>query len=98
MKKALYLDKKVVYYSISTTVMKTGVYTITNTTDGKVYVGYAKNIHARLRAHKYYLKEGKHANKTYLRLYYQILSIENHIQLKTRPNGKRKTQTQFVPG
>lgn len=42
--------------------MKTGVYTITNTTDGKVYVGYAKNIHARLRAHKYYLREGKHAN------------------------------------
>jgi group I intron endonuclease len=42
--------------------MKTGVYTITNTIDNKVYVGYAKDIHARLRAHKYYLREGKHVN------------------------------------
>jgi group I intron endonuclease len=43
--------------------MKTiGIYTITNNTTNKVYIGCSKNIKARLLNHKSFLKKNKHAN------------------------------------
>ena len=39
-----------------------GIYTITNITNNKVYIGCSKNIKARLLHHKSYLRKNKHAN------------------------------------
>ena len=33
-----------------------GIYTITNSINGKIYVGYSKNIKSRLYKHKYELR------------------------------------------
>lgn len=43
--------------------MKSGVYVIRNTINGKVYVGSTKSFHARFRAHKYALQGGKHHSR-----------------------------------
>lgn len=42
--------------------MNTGIYTITNKINNKVYIGFSKNITYRLRQHKSKLKSNKHAN------------------------------------
>lgn len=42
--------------------MKSGIYTITNVLDGKMYVGLALDVSTRLRKHREYLKRGNHAN------------------------------------
>lgn len=39
-----------------------GIYTITNTLDGKMYVGYTKNWAKRKTHHKWQLRENKHGN------------------------------------
>jgi len=46
--------------------MKTGIYKITNTNNGKVYVGSSIDIDNRLRSHLSNLKRGKHHNKQLL--------------------------------
>ena len=43
--------------------MKTGIYTITNTINGKRYIGSSKDIFARWIAHKGLLRRNKHQNK-----------------------------------
>jgi hypothetical protein len=40
-----------------------GVYKITNTINGKCYIGSSKNIHIRMRDHKIALKSGSHGVK-----------------------------------
>lgn len=42
--------------------MTSGVYTITNMKNNKVYVGYSKNTERRLKEHKYALRNGTHHN------------------------------------
>lgn len=42
--------------------MRSGVYTITNTVDGKIYVGYSKNMVRRFSGHRSYLNNNKHPN------------------------------------
>lgn len=42
--------------------MKSGIYTITNTIDGKIYVGLAVDVITRMRKHKENLIAGKHKN------------------------------------
>lgn len=42
--------------------MKTGIYKITNTINGKVYVGSAVDIKKRWRDHKWHLNNNKHHN------------------------------------
>ena len=39
-----------------------GIYTITNSINGKIYVGYSKNIKSRLYKHKYELRNNTHKN------------------------------------
>ena len=41
---------------------KCGIYTITNTIDNKVYVGYATNFRKRKAAHLSDLRKNKHKN------------------------------------
>jgi group I intron endonuclease len=40
-----------------------GIYLITNTTNGKVYVGQARNINTRWSIHRHHLKHGTHNNR-----------------------------------
>ena len=42
--------------------MKSGIYKITNTINGKFYIGSSKDIDWRWYCHKHYLKNGKHDN------------------------------------
>lgn len=42
--------------------MKSGIYSITNTQNGKTYIGSSVNIRIRWRRHKLALREGKHKN------------------------------------
>lgn len=42
--------------------MTSGVYTITNTVDGKIYVGYSKNMVRRFSGHRSHLNKNKHPN------------------------------------
>lgn len=42
--------------------MKSGIYKITNTVNGKFYIGSSKDIDWRWYCHKHYLKTGKHDN------------------------------------
>lgn len=42
--------------------MKSGIYNIINTTNGKRYVGLTKNLEVRWRTHVNKLREGKHRN------------------------------------
>lgn len=42
--------------------MKSGVYTITNITNGKMYIGYATNLRSRLKEHRTDLFKGAHPN------------------------------------
>lgn len=42
--------------------MKSGVYKITNTTNGKFYIGSSKDIDWRWYCHKHHLKTGQHIN------------------------------------
>lgn len=42
--------------------MASGIYTITNIINGKIYVGYATSINGRLGTHKYNLSIGIHLN------------------------------------
>ena len=48
-----------------------GIYTITNSINGKIYVGYSKNIKSRLYKHKYELRNNTHKNK-YLQNAYDL--------------------------
>lgn len=43
-------------------VVVSGIYTITNTINGKVYVGSSINVHSRWHHHRTYLRQGKHVN------------------------------------
>lgn len=43
--------------------MKTGIYTITNLVNGKIYVGKSTNLKSRIYEHKWKLKNNKHPNK-----------------------------------
>lgn len=45
------------------TTKKSGIYKITNTINGKIYIGSAYNISNRFSVHKYTLKNNKHKNK-----------------------------------
>lgn len=56
--------------------VKSGVYSITCTVTGKIYIGRTKNICERIRNHKKKLKNGTHYNKQLLADYQQY-SIEN---------------------
>lgn len=42
--------------------MKSGIYTITNLINGKIYVGYSKSINVRLNHHKSEINNNKHGN------------------------------------
>ena len=42
--------------------MKSGIYKITNTVNGKFYVGSSKNIKWRWYCHRHYLENNKHDN------------------------------------
>ena len=42
--------------------MKSGIYSITNTVNNKIYIGQSKNIKARINRHKSELKHNKHKN------------------------------------
>lgn len=56
--------------------MNSGIYTITNLIDNKIYVGQSKNIKNRLYTHKTQLKNKKHDN-TYLQNAVNKYGIEN---------------------
>jgi group I intron endonuclease len=43
--------------------MKSVIYTITNTVNGKMYIGCCKDLTIRWRSHRYCLRENKHANR-----------------------------------
>ena len=53
-----------------------GIYTITNLIDGKIYVGYSKNIHKRINKHRCILKLNKHENQ-HLQNAYNLDGVEN---------------------
>lgn len=42
--------------------LKSGIYQITCTANGKIYVGQAQNVSKRLRQHRYALGRGNHDN------------------------------------
>ena len=43
--------------------LKSGVYKITNTANGRVYYGSAKEFKRRWKGHEYSLRSGKHSNR-----------------------------------
>lgn len=43
--------------------MDSGIYKITNTENGKIYIGQATNLKKRFRSHRDHLKAGTHVNK-----------------------------------
>ena len=49
--------------------MKSGIYIIRNTVNGKIYIGSAVNLEKRLYEHFWALRKNKHINK-YLSLIY----------------------------
>lgn len=53
-----------------------GIYTITNLINGKIYVGYSKNIHKRINKHRCILKLNKHENQ-HLQSAYNLDGIKN---------------------
>lgn len=55
--------------------MITGIYQILNTTDGKIYIGKAKDILCRWRNHRYQLKKGIHKN-AHLQAAYNLDGVE----------------------
>lgn len=55
--------------------MITGIYQILNTTDGKIYIGKAKDILCRWRNHRYQLKKGIHKN-AHIQAAYNLDGVE----------------------
>lgn len=53
----------VVNNELNTTEIISGIYTITNSFDNKIYVGSSENIYLRLKQHKNKLISNKHSNK-----------------------------------
>jgi len=53
------------------TCKQSGVYCITNKTNGKVYVGSATSLRGRLSAHRSYLRRGKHDNPILQRAWFK---------------------------
>ena len=49
--------------------MASGIYTITNTANGKLYIGSAVDIPARWRNHRYLLRKGTHTSRHLQRAY-----------------------------
>lgn len=43
--------------------IKSGIYAITNKTNGKMYIGQSGDLHHRLTAHRSYLRRGAHHNR-----------------------------------
>lgn len=58
--------------------MITGIYQILNTTDGKVYIGKARDVLCRWRNHRYQLKKGIHRN-AHLQAAYDLDGVEAFI-------------------
>jgi len=58
--------------------MNTGIYTITNLVNGKIYVGKSTNLKSRIYDHKWKLKNNKHPNK-YLQYSYNKYTKDNFI-------------------
>ncbi len=58
--------------------MKTGIYTIENLIDGKLYIGYAKDIPTRCRKHRERLITNKHEN-SHLQNAVNLYSIHNFL-------------------
>ncbi len=56
--------------------MKSGIYTITNLANGKIYVGASKNMQSRRNRHFSMLQSGTHFNE-YLQKDYDSFGIEN---------------------
>ena len=46
-----------------------GIYCITNTTNGKVYIGSSNSVHTRKHSHFYHLRRGTHWNRHLQRAY-----------------------------
>lgn len=51
------------YGEISKTEMTTGIYSITNTQNGRQYIGSSSNVEARWEDHRYWLDRGEHINQ-----------------------------------
>lgn len=73
-----------------------GVYRITNTADGKFYIGSSKNIRVRWNRHRLYLRKGLHPNH-YLQnawnLYGEVsfkLSVELHCDVSSLQKEEQK--------
>ena len=56
--------------------MRSGVYTITNTITGKIYVGSSNNIRRRWNVHRYDLRNNKHSN-LYLQRTYNKYGVDS---------------------
>ncbi len=50
-------------YKIENDLLKSGIYTITNKLNGRIYVGSAKKFKDRWRSHRYSLRNNKHCNR-----------------------------------
>ncbi|WP_423777507.1 GIY-YIG nuclease family protein [Deinococcus wulumuqiensis] len=49
--------------------MTRGIYSITHSSTGRVYVGQSRHVEARIQGHFSALKRGEHANKELQRLH-----------------------------
>ncbi|MGX9291011.1 GIY-YIG nuclease family protein [Bacillus sp. A015] len=58
--------------------MKSGIYSITNMCNSKIYIGQSVNVKRRLNDHKYLLKKGKHHN-TYLQREFNKFGEDNFV-------------------
>lgn len=66
------MNKRELINKYKQTVQPMGIYQIRNVTNGKIYIGSAKDLRGRINSNKFQLKMGSHLNKELQKDYNEI--------------------------